>query len=588
MKQFRKALIYLFIISCVSGLHSQTPFPVSEGFRIDSIMNKLMKKHKITGASIAIVDNNQTTYAKGYGLSDRKNKTEADENTVYSIGSITKVFTALAIMQLHNEGKIDLDLSAKYYLPELQIQSTVESVDLLKIKHLLTHTSGLPDDIKNGEFSQEKISFWSVIDELNRQTLTNPSNWKMNYSNIGFDLLGCVIERVSGQKYETYIRENFLDKLSMKNTKFEMESENPLYSKGYLKDSIETPEPVLREVPAGGLFSNVTDLSKFMIAWLNRGKFEDQQIIEPSLIEAMESNHIQDVLLNCEESFGYGMFTLRGYFQEDSIIGNLVGHAGDSYVYHSTMFMLPKINIGFVILSNSENGHAFCNAALIKLAKNYIPKVKNIPLHDSKVQYWPLKGLNNNIKDHRELLGTYGLGTEDYLIIKGQSLRKLTMQQGKYTIKLKKINDNTNTYSLTLKLIKIVPIRLKGMRMGFEKIGDEIFLKEYDEGLKTVAYLSIKDKPQILSQSWKSAVGKYCVVNAYQGNLQAFPTALKVKGQKIILSMKFPSGETGGYAFNQISETLSAMDGIGRGCGMNLKILPNGNLYFSGYELVKE
>lgn len=278
-------------------VQSQYTLPNSEVNRIDSIMNQLMTKYNITGSSIAIVDNNQIAFAKEYGFADRKNKEAATENTIYNIASITKTLTALAIMKLYEEKKIDLNKSAKDYLTELKMNSLVENGDILKIKNLLLHTSGLPDDIKNGMMYNEVISLWKVIEELNKQVLTQPAKQKMNYSNIGYDLLGLIIERVSGKKYEDYIRGNILNTLSMTNTSFEQKLDDPHYSKAYKKDSTENENPRIRDVPVGGLFSNTPDMSKFMMFLLNDSLSGNNQIVN--------------------------------------------SHAGD-FNHHSTMFIVPK------------------------------------------------------------------------------------------------------------------------------------------------------------------------------------------------------------------------------------------------------
>lgn len=329
-------------------------------------------------------------------------------------------------------------------------------------------------------------------------------------------------------------------------------------------------------------------MSKYMMLLLNDSLSGNNQIVNSSTLQEMKTNHLSDVLLNCNNKFGYGLFIEKMYYKEDSIIGEFIGHAGDLN-HHSTMFIVPKMNIGFIILSNSEKGHSFCNTALIKLSNEYIQEVKGIQLHRATNLTWSSKSVKNNITDYHELIGRYNSGSEAFLEIKGGNTKKLTLVQGKYKMRLKKYKDNTNSYSISLLLFKLIPIKLKGSRFAFEKVGDNIFLKDLNEGSKTAEYISVRDKSIQISEEWKNAVGKYKVINEYKGNLQGVPTELKIINHKIILTVNFPTlGESEGYSFDQISDTIAAVDGIDRGCGMIMKILPNGHLYFSGYELEKQ
>jgi hypothetical protein len=202
---------------------------------------------------------------------------------------------------------------------------------------------------------------------------------------------------------------------------------------------------------------------------------------------------------------------------------------------------------------------------------------------------WSSKSVKNNITDYHELIGRYNSGGDSFLELKGGNTKKLTLVQGKYKMRLKKYDDSTNSYSISLLLLKFIPIKLKGTRFAFEKIGDNIFLKELDEGSKTAEYISVRDKSIPISEEWKNAVGKYKATNEYKGNLQGVPTELNIINNKIVLTVNFPTLDVSeGYSFDQISDTIAAIDGIDRGCGMIMKILPNGHLYFSGYELEKQ
>ena len=587
----RKSALFttLFILASLFASKGQTTNTLSatETTRIDSIATALMKKYNITGASIGIVDHNNVVLAKGYGFADKKNKVAADENTIYGIGSMSKTFTAMAIMKLHEEGKIDLEKSAEFYIPELTMKSLVENGPILKIKELLTHTSGLPDDIMNGMMCSNNVGLWSIIPELNQQVLAEPGGWKMNYSNVGFDLLGCVVERVSGMKYEDYIKKYIFDKTGMDNSGFYLASERANVAKGYRRDSVETAEPIIRDVPAGRIMSNVTEMNKFMLMMLNNGKGINGDVVGQSSIALMESDHLGDVKLNVGERFGYGMFVEKMYNEEDSVYGFLTGHAGDTHIYHSSFFMIPKMGIGFVILSNSEKGHGFCNTMINKFFKEYLEKVRGMKLHPSKALAYSSKALNYNITDIKDLRGTYSTGSDESVTVKTHGKRRAVfIQKDAPHLLLTKQADNS--FSVKVRLFKIFPVKVKELSFTFKNVDGHIYIKQLNNQVKRVEYILEKDEAGNISKEWKNAVGKYKVINACEGNLHGLPTELKIQGNKLVLMLQFPEGEKDTRGFRPVSDSVAAVDGISRGCGMIMKILPNGHLYFSGYEMVKE
>ena len=585
--------IFLFIV-LISGIHSlKAEGPVSpvETKRIDSIINILMKKYLTVGASIAIVDNNEIVFAKGYGYADRKNKIVSDENTVYGIGSITKTFTTMAIMKLRDEGKIDLDKPASFYLPELKISSKVETGEILKIRNLLSHTSGLTDVIRNYDMCSVTSSMWSVIDDLNKEVMVQPANWKWNYSNLGFDILGCIVERVSGEKYDDYIRKNIFDKVQMPSTTFALSDQVPNAAKGYLKDSIETAEPIIREMAAGRILSNVKDMGKFALMIINGGKVSGNQVIKASSIEEMEMDHLANITLNTGQKFGYGLFIEKMFNVEDNITGDGIGHGGDTYIYHASLFTFPKLGIGFVILTNSAHGSSFCNSSFIKLFSEYVENVKGIKLHkDSTLQYSP-KALVSNINDIHEVEGIYRTGSDDLVKIKVRSKNKIIFHQKHGgTLVLKRKLDNT--FSVKVRIFKVFTVKIKDlndMYFAFEKADGHIYVKFLNGKRKTMEYVIVKeDAPIKISENWKKAVGKYKPINSCEGNMQGVPYELKITNDQLVLFLQFKDGMKDGVSFCPIDESQASVSGIDRGCGMTMKILSNGHLYFSGYEMAKE
>jgi CubicO group peptidase (beta-lactamase class C family) len=582
-----KTLIFCsFLLFAAQGFAlTGTNIPDSAVWKIDSTVNALMKKKNITGASVAVVDNGRMAFHKGYGFSDKARNIQTSVNTVFGIGSITKTFTALAIMKLHDDGKIDLDKPASFYLPDLKIKSIAESGDILKIKNLLSHTSGLADGVMMLDSGcKGSHDFHDIIADMNQEVVVHKTNWKWSYCNLGFDLLGCVIERVTGMKYEDYMRINFLEKMDMAHSGFDYHPQDTLYSKGYLGKNKETAEKFIGDAPAGRIFSNVEDMGHFMLMILNHGMYNGKQIISKQSLMAMETSHITDVVLP-GTTYGYAMFIEKMRYKEDSLIGEGVGHGGDTYVFHATCFMFPKSNMGIVILANSQQGSSFCNTALLRIFATWQKRVKGIKLHPQEPV--AADSVKNKSKwvGAAEIPGNYS--TEDQtLIIKRVNDNKLMLVQDKQHIVLKKQKDDR--YTVTLRLLGFIPIPLKDVFMGFEKIGGNTYMTQTNGKNGKANYVSVKQIATPVPDAWKKTAGKYKVLNPCMGNFYGTPEKIVIKDDKILMTLRMDKKETETCYFSAINDTFAALDGIDRPSGAVMKLLPNGHIYFSGYEMVKE
>jgi len=579
----KKLFVVLVLLVASKGFAQINTVPDSVSRKIDSVINAQMLKKHIVGASMAIVDHGKIVYAKGYGFADNRKKIKATDKTVFCIGSITKTFTAMAIMKLHEEGKIDLDKPASYYLPELKIKSIVEGGDILKIRNLLSHTSGLTDGFMNKDMCADEQDMTSIIDDLNQEEIVHKTNWKWSYSNVGYDLLGCIIERVSGMKYMDYIRKNFLQKMDMASSDFFDRPNDTTYSKGYLKDTIQTAEPFMRDVPAGALFCSAPDMANFIKTIQNKGYYGTTPVISQASISDMQTDHTDKTVIPNDQKYGYATFILPMEFKEDSLYGDAVGHAGDTYTFHATYFAFPKMDFGVVLLTNSENGHSFCNSGFVNVFRVWMKYEKGIKLHPSK----PEKKIVDAAAQlsTREIAGNYSVGNE-MLNFRRINDKKMLMKQGSYRFILKKQEDGN--YSAALKILMVYPYPIKELAIGFDKIGGKIYTKQINTGNGSSEYIAVKDSAVILPDSWKKTAGKYKMVNSCEGNLQGVPQQITIHDNKIWLKIKFSKKEFETMSFSAIDDRYAANDGLDRQSGAIMKILPNGHIYFSGYEMEKE
>ena len=561
---------------------------ISEDLRseIDSTYTTLLKRNKVTGTSIAIVDNGEIVYATGYGFSDLENKRKADANTIYGIGSITKTFTALSIMQLQEQEKLRVTNSIKDYLVDLKIENPFNDINQIYISDILCHTSGLPSDIANGFFVDNPPTISWVIKELNKQRLISPRRYISAYSNVGYGLLGEVISRVSGLSYGDYLRQNIFTPLNMTSSSIGYELNNT--SKTY-NGNKETVEPTVRDVAAGFISSNVIDVSNFISMLMADGSFKSNQIISPSSIEDMERDQLTNVLLTQPFAYGYGLMIdsikIKNHKKKDSTIVSIIGHGGDTHAFHADLAYIPEQKVGAVVLTNSVNGRSMSEAS--KLLKIYLERSKDIEVDLDYITPISYKGITP--KDD-EIFGKYNLGQ---LIFDIKDINKIKFKQGPVKAILYK-KTNSNNYSLKVWIFGFIPIKIKDQEFKFTKVNDEIYAKRLDTKTKYEFYLGKKNKVNLpYPESWKSMYGKYELTGKiYEttNSLYDFSDLKLTASEKsgfLKVDLKSKSMFSGTLHFDMISDKSAVLGGIGRGNGDVLRILENGNLYYSGFEFVK-
>jgi len=561
---------------------------ISEDLRseIDSTYTTLLKRNKVTGTSIAIVDNGEIVYATGYGFSDLENKRKADANTIYGIGSITKTFTALSIMQLQEQEKLRVTNSIKDYLVDLKIENPFNDINQIYISDILCHTSGLPSDIANGFFVDNPPTISWVIKELNKQRLISPRRYISAYSNVGYGLLGEVISRVSGLSYGDYLRQNIFTPLNMTSSSIGYELNNT--SKTY-NGNKETVEPTVRDVAAGFISSNVIDVSNFISMLMADGSFKSNQIISSNSIVDMESDQLTNVSLTQPFAYGYALMIdsikIKNHKKKDSTIVSIIGHGGDTHAFHADLAYIPEQKVGAVVLTNSVNGRSMSEAS--KLLKIYLERSKDIEVDLDYITPISYKGVTP--KDD-EIFGKYNLGQ---LIFDVKDINKIKFKQGPVKAILSK-KTNSNNYSLKVWVFGFIPIKIKDQEFKFTKVNDEIYAKRLDTKTKYEFYLGKKNKVNLpYPESWKSMYGKYELTGKiYEttNRLYDFSDLKLTASEKsgfLKVDLKSKSMFSGTLHFDMISDKSAVLGGIGRGNGDVLRILENGNLYYSGFEFVK-
>lgn len=329
-----------------------TPPPAREmtaedvGAFLDGIVPQQLARENIAGATVSVVKDGKLLFARGYGYSDVATKAPVSpEKTLFRPGSVSKLFTWTAVMQLHEQGKLDLDRDVNEYL-DFKIPEAFGAP--ITMKHLLTHTPGFEEQVKD-LFATEPTTDLGGYLKTHIPARIFPPGTTPAYSNYGTALAGYVVERVSGVPFTRYVDENIMKPLKMPNSTFaqplppELE---PNMSKGY---RLATGEPLAFEMvsafPAGSLSSTGVDMSNFMLAHLQGGRLGDASILKPETVKLMH-----------ERLFGLdpaapGM--AHGFYEEPQNGLRIIGHGGDTIAFHSDLHLIPEKGVGFFISYNS-------------------------------------------------------------------------------------------------------------------------------------------------------------------------------------------------------------------------------------------
>ncbi|MEK4291662.1 serine hydrolase domain-containing protein [Paenibacillus sp. FSL R5-0914] len=324
---------------------------------VDGIMEKDMNRLQIPGAVISIVKDDKIILAKGYGSSNLEAAAPVDPTTsMFRIASTTKLFTWTAVMQLVEQGKIDLDTDINTYLKSVKIPATYP--EPITMRHLMTHTAGFEEGGVGYQITTDPAKLpGSISETLNKHMLARvrPPGQISSYSNYGATLAGLIVEEVSGVPYNDYIKKYIFDPLDMKySTVVEPLPESFMPNKvvGYNSENgsfipgTPTFEGGFR--PAGSGTVSAVDMAHFMIAHLQNGKYGDQQILRPETAELMHSTAFQ---------FDKRLPGVDLGFAENQINGlTLITHGGSDPMFNTGLYLVPAKHVGIFVSYNGGEG----------------------------------------------------------------------------------------------------------------------------------------------------------------------------------------------------------------------------------------
>ena len=354
-----------------------------EGF-FDKYMTILMRLSHKASLSAGIIKNDMLVWANSYGLYDIENSKSATPDTLYLMASISKTVTATALMQLYDQGLFDLDDDVNNYLPFSLRNPKYPNIPIT-FRMILSHRSSLAPDNSDRlccSIIPGDPDIPSYPDPWLKDYLTpgrsayHSSVWSDNlpgeefyYANIGYSIIGYLVELISGQNFNEYCKEHIFVPLEMYNTSFRLRDHNIseiaipyFYNKG---EYIANPHYGMIVVhPSASMRTSIQELSHFLIAHMNKGIYKDVRILNETTVELMHTTHYP----SNNQGFGYGL----GWFINEGIFGKkTIGHSGGWPGVHTQIIFRPDDNTGILIFTNSYDSSQY-SGPVTRLAFNLV------------------------------------------------------------------------------------------------------------------------------------------------------------------------------------------------------------------------
>ena len=319
----------------------------------DGLINDHLKSKHVAGAVVAVVKDGNIVFKKGYGYSDYENKLPVSpDSSIFRIGSISKTFTWIAVMQLAAQGKLNLDEDVNVYLTDFRIPDAEGGP--VTLRNLMTHTPGFEDRLL-GIFGRDEKSIRPYGEILNEQLpeRVRPSGVEMSYSNHGTGIAAYIVENVSGLKWNDYVEQNIINPLGMDHTTFRQPLPGNLdgmASKGYNYENGSLKEYGFEFIPlaaVGGASSTADDMARYMITHLQHGRYNDISILDSASFSRIHGTEFKASPF--VSGIGLGIYELVNW---NGI--RTIGHGGDTFWFHSLMALIPEKNIGLFVSFNTQ------------------------------------------------------------------------------------------------------------------------------------------------------------------------------------------------------------------------------------------
>lgn len=368
--------VWVLILSLSGLLGSVSPMPAHAQTldlqAVDAFITHLMSLYDVPGAGVAIVQNGQVLYTQGYGTRNTQTGQLVTPDTQFAIGSVTKSFTALDILQLVDAGRVSLDAPVVTYLPDFKL-SDPEATQSVTVRDLLAQTTGLPGTNDYAWYSGQITTLKQAVDYVAHVSLAAKPGTAHIYDNYNYAIAGYLVEQVTGQSWEDYTREHVLQPLGMTGADFDIGTmqQQPDYASPHDLDILKGMQPIpfvsLQGIAsAGAINASAREMANYLLFQLGDGTFNKNRLVSAALLNEM---HTQQIAFPPMPPIGPTGFQSQGYAMAWVTAGfhgyPVLWHNGSIDGFYTMVMFMASKNIGVAVLSNAGlgNGSLFTLAA---------------------------------------------------------------------------------------------------------------------------------------------------------------------------------------------------------------------------------
>jgi CubicO group peptidase (beta-lactamase class C family)/D-alanyl-D-alanine dipeptidase len=440
-----------------------------------------VKDRNLPALSIALVEDQRIVWARGFGYADPKARKPATAETVYRVGSVSKLFTDIAVMRLVEQGKLDLDAPVQNYLSDFKPSNPFKK--LITLRELMTHRSGLVRESPVGNyFDPTGPTLAQTVNSLNRTKLVYEPETRIKYSNAAIATVGYTLQQTQKKPFVAYLRDTLLVPLGMTNSAFEA---TPAVKTKLAKavmwtyHSREFPAPTfeLGMAPAGSMYSTVLDLGKFLSILFNGGMGPKGRILKQETLEAMWTP--QFAPKGTKEGFGIG------FHIEDFQGKRKIGHGGAIYGFATDVSALPDEKLGVVVVASRD----VANPVVTHIADGALKCLLAVRQKKPLPKFERTQPINPAVA--RRLSGRYRSGKKRLDILESFGRLYTWPEIPGIRVELRRLGDDLVTDGLLGQGSKVTP---EGEKL---RIGKDLYERLPDK------------KPGPLPEKWVGLIGEY-------------------------------------------------------------------------------